>query len=104
MTLIPKNKPHRDKAWIEHVKTMPCIITGMRAHQYEAVDPMHIGTLGRGVKSHDCWVLPVRHSLHQKGHNMGEVSMLREHSPDWLLRDAFRAYARELYEKEWKDG
>jgi hypothetical protein len=95
--MIPKFEAFRDPEWIERIKTMRCILTGMATHEYEAVDPMHIGTLGRGVKAHDYWVLPVRHSLHQEGHNSGEVSMLRKHAPDWLLRDAFRAYAHQMW-------
>ena len=95
--LLPKNKPLRDRKWLDHVRTMPCLITGQPGN----VDPMHIGTAGKGLKSPDNEVLPIWHSLHALGHDSGEVSMLRKHAPDDVLRDAFRALARELYEKEW---
>jgi len=78
-----------------------CVITGRYGNEMETVDPMHIGTGGKGLKIGDDMAIPVTHSLHALAHQKGEVSMLREFAPDWLIREAFRAYARELY-REWK--
>ncbi len=74
-----------------------CVLTGRYGDDNETVDPMHIGTAGKGIKSNDDEVLPVTHSLHVLAHQKGEVSMLRQYAPDWLIREAFRAYARQLY-------
>ena len=90
-------QPIRDQKYLDHLKTERCLITGQHGSDFDAVDPVHIGTRGKGLKSSDDEALPILHSLHARGHNRGEVSMLREHAPDWLIRDAFRAYARELY-------
>lgn len=93
----------RDRKWLDELRTQPCLLTGRIATENEAVDPMHIGTAGKALKSDD-EAIPVIHSLHMEGHGSpGEVYMLRKYAPNWLLREAFRAYARALY-KEWKEG
>lgn len=93
----------RDRAYLTALRDMPCILTGQYGTDNDAVDPCHIGTAGKGMKSPDNEVLPILHSLHVKGHQSGEVSMLREHAPDWLLRAMARAYAREAY-NVWREG
>ena len=92
----------RDRAYLDALRDMPCAITGQRATDYEKVDPAHIGTAGRGLKSPDDEALPILHSVHQEMHNKGEASVLRERMPDWLLIDCVQAYAREHYRK-WKE-
>lgn len=87
----------RDRKYLDWLRDQPCILTGWRGSEHECVDPAHVGTRGKGLKSSDDEALPIRHSLHAKGHHTGEVSMLREHAPDDVLRDAFRALAREMY-------
>lgn len=87
----------RDRAYLEWLRDQPCIMTGIRSTDRESVVPAHIGTAGKGVKSSDDEALPIIDHLHQLGHSKGEVSMLRKHAPDWLIRAAFRAYAREFY-------
>lgn len=89
----------RDDGWLVELRDHACIITGMKAHDGESVVPMHIGTYGKGIKSPDNEALPVLNRFHQSGHNGGEISMLRQNIPDWLLRDALRAYAREYHAK-----
>ena len=91
----------RDRAYLDYLRTQPCILTGFPGSEYEAIDPCHLGTAGEGVKSPDNWALPIRHSLHVEGHNSGEISMLRKHAPDWLIRAAFRALAEKDYHS-WK--
>lgn len=101
MTLMfPKSNLIRDRKYLDFLRTQPCLLTGFSATEQMAVDPMHIGTAGKGIKSGDDECLPIVHYLHQQGHSGGEITMLRQNSPDWLLREAFRAYARQLY-KEW---
>lgn len=99
--VLPKTVIIRDDKWIEFLKTEPDLLTGMRATEFDAVDPLHIGTLGKGIKSSDDEVLPILHSFHQKGHQSGEISMFRKYMPDWLLRECLRLYARKMY-AEWR--
>lgn len=93
----------RCPAYREWIKEQRCILTGMPPNEFEGVDPCHLGTAGKGLKSGDDEILPVRHSLHVQGHNGGEISMFRKHLPDAVLRQALRALAREMYQ-EWKEG
>lgn len=91
----------RDRKYLDALRFERCILTGAYGNENEAVEAAHIGTAGRGVKSPDNEALPMLHSLHVRCHQKGEVSTLRELAPDWLIREAFRAYARELY-AAWK--
>lgn len=97
--MLPKTKRVEDRRYLDWLRTQRCVITGQRGHDGETVDPMHIGTLGRGMKAHDFWALPVMHSLHAEAHEHGEATMLRKHLPDDVLIAAVRAYAREMYER-----
>ena len=107
MTLPKRKKPARmgvressvvrDRAYLDWLRTQPCILTGQRGNDSEAVDPAHIGQAGMGMKAGDDLALPIVHSAHVAMHNIGEITILRQYSPDWLLREAFRAYAREQY-------
>lgn len=90
-----------DRKYLDWLRTQPCIITGQRGSDVEAVDPAHVGTYGKGLKT-DNEALPILHSLHVNGHNGGEIKMFREQAPNWLIRDALRAYARERY-AEWRE-
>jgi len=91
-----------DPKYLKWLRTQPCILTGDEGTEYLSVVPMHIGTHGKGKKTDD-EALPCRADLHTGGHQTGEISMLRREAPDDLLRDAFRALARERYEA-WKNG
>ena len=97
--MTQKNPPVRDRKYLDWLRTQPCIITGCCE---DAIDPMHIGTYGKGLKSSDDQVLPVGHRYHRLAHQNGEITMFRKHAPNWLLRAALRAYAREMY-REWKN-
>ena len=101
--MIPKQKPLRDKKYLLWLRDQPCIISGQRARPDDAVEACHIGTLGKGIKSPDDETLPMLHSHHAKAHQSGEISYLREHLPDYILRAALWAYARGLY-RDWRDG
>lgn len=99
MPANPKTPPLRDRAYLDGLRLERCILTGLPAQPRDPVVPMHVGTLGKGIKIDDDCALPILSSLHQLGHQKGEVSMLREHAPDDVLRDAFRALARERYRR-----
>lgn len=92
----------RDRAYLDYLRTVPCVLTGRMATDCEAVDPCHIGTAGKGLKSPDDEALPILHSLHVEMHQKGEIETLRRLAPVWLLRMAFRALAREFY-RDWKE-
>lgn len=100
--LIPKTKFIRDREYLDHLRTQPCTFTCLSGSDSDAVDPMHIGTAGKGIKSSDDEAIPCLHSLHQKAHQVGEMSIIRKIMPNWLLREALRAWAREEY-KKWKE-
>ncbi len=94
---------YRNRKYLDWLRTQRCLITGRYADESEAVDPCHIGTAGRGVKSPDNECLPLIHWVHQEMHQRGEIKVLRELAPDWLIREMARAYAREIH-KGWDDG
>ena len=96
LPIIPKGIL-RDPAYLIHLRGEPCLFTGLRAHDGESVVAMHIGTAGRGIKSPDDEALPIVHGLHMEMHNRGEITVIREKARDWLIREAFRSYAREMY-------
>jgi hypothetical protein len=97
MPANPKQTTFRDKAWLISLREHPCIITGVRATEHMSVVAAHIGTAGKGIKSDDRETLPLLDGLHKISHQKGEVTLFREQAPDWLIRDAMRAYAREYY-------
>lgn len=101
--MFPKPQALRDREYLDWLRTQPCIITGLLGNEHQAVDPAHIGTAGRGLKSPDNEALPLAHSLHTMAHNRGEMTMFRQLLPDDVLRAALRALAREKY-REWKEG
>jgi len=93
----------RDPAYLLHLRSQPCIITGQYGDEYHSVVAAHIGTAGKGIKAPDNWALPLSQSLHVLGHQKGEISMFRRELPDQVLRDALRAYAEQYYITEWKE-
>lgn len=101
MILVPKLNLVRDPAWLKHQReNEPCIISGIRSHASETVDPSHVGAF-KGMKRSDDETLPVLHQFHVEGHNGGEMTMWRKRIPDDVLRAALRALARERY-RAWK--
>lgn len=101
--MFPKEKALRDQKWLDHLKTRPCLISGLYAHDAESVVPCHLGTRGRGIKSSDDEVLPLLNKYHVMQPQLGEISMYREHLPDDVFLLCLKAYARQIY-REWKEG
>jgi hypothetical protein len=91
----------RNRKYLDYLRSQPCVLTGLSGSDFDAIDPMHIGTAGKGIKSDDSEALPVLHSIHQDMHQRGEVTVLLEHLANnkRLLRDMARAYARQEYER-----
>lgn len=95
-----REQPLRDKDYLDYLKEQPCIVTGLRATMHMSIDPAHIGTWGRSIKSPDNEALPLKHDLHAHlAHQKGEISFYRHNLDDVILREALRAYARELYQE-----
>ena len=91
-----KPKRIRDRAYLDWLRTQPCLFTGD-----PETEPAHIGTGGKGLKAGDDEAIPLSWRLHRLGHQTGETTMIRVHMPDWLLRECLRMYARQMY-REWK--
>ena len=89
----------RDRKYLDWLRSQPCIVTGLFGTENDAIDPSHIGTAGKGLKSSDDEALPLCHSIHSKCHARGEMTVLRELLPNAILREALRALARENYQK-----
>ncbi len=102
MSPSPKHPPVSDRAYLDSLRDQTCLFTGQRATENERVDPAHIGTYGKGMKTDD-EALPIIHSLHAEMHARGEMSVLRARIPSAVLRAALRALAHEMY-AEWKNG
>ena len=96
MNAIPKLDVVRDREYLDSLHDEPCLITGLRGSDQETVDPSHIGAF-KGMKRGDNEVLQILHRFHALGHQIGEMTMWRKYIPDWLLREALRAYGREQY-------
>jgi len=89
----------RDRKYLDSLRGMRCIVTSRKGNDNETIDPAHIGTAGKGLKSPDSEALPIMHWIHAKMHERGEITILRAMLPDDVLRDALRAYARERYHR-----
>jgi hypothetical protein len=94
---FPKTPLLRDKGYLVWLRDQPCVITGLYGSDNDAIDPAHIGTAGKGIKSADNHVLPVLHSIHQKMHANGEIETFRERLPRDVLRYMLKLYAETLY-------
>jgi hypothetical protein len=90
----------RDPRYLISLRDEPCLFTGQRATEYESVVAAHIGTAGKSLKSPDDEAIPVLDRIHREMHR-GEITAIRTLSPDWLIREAMRCYARGLY-RAWK--
>jgi hypothetical protein len=100
MSAVPKLNPVRDRNYLDLLRDQADVITGTYGHDDEKVVPAHIGTMGKGIKSPDNEALPLLDRFHKLQPVMGEMAMWRKYAPDWLLREALRAYARERYRIE----
>jgi len=90
--MFPKDKPLRDRKWLDYVRELRCLATGMIGHsEYETVDPAHLGTAGKSIKTGDDHVIPLIHHIHLACHAHGEASVLREYLPLAVLMDVVKA-------------
>jgi hypothetical protein len=108
--LLPKERIIRDRRYLDDNQQMRCLFTGAESCDSGSVVPCHIGTLGRGIKSSDDEVLPLlwifnatRNPPNYPVQWRSEVEMLRLCPPDDVVREAYKALARERYQK-WLRG
>jgi hypothetical protein len=87
MLAFPKSPIIRDRKWLDHIRTLPCVVTGD-----SAVEPAHLRLLGGGgigMKPSDSRVLPLRWDLHRRQSTEGEMPVwlwcANEH-PEFLAR------------------
>lgn len=86
VTESPKLAIIRDRRYLDWIRERPDLLDGEAGTPWDPVEPAHIGTLGKGIKSSDDEVIPLRHSRHSRGHNEGEMTVWRALMPDWLFR------------------
>ena len=94
---------HRDRDYLDWLRTQPCFATDMETHDYETVDPAHTSVGGRGLKGPDKHALPLVHSLHLEGHNGGVTRMwcrVFMENPT-VLNDLLSFYAENYYYAEY---
>lgn len=86
---------YRNRKYLDWLREQPCFFTGHTTTEYHAVDPAHIGTAGKGIKSHDFLALPVAHNIHQLAHQKGELSVFMTHLSNnrYAASDALKAVA-----------
>lgn len=103
--ILNKNPPMRDRKYLDRVREMDCIVTGRPSSDFESVDPAHIGTAGKGLKSPDNHVLPLIHSEHLQQHNGEHRYWLNVFEKDkYLLTWFLKAGAEKLYRESKGDG
>ena len=103
---------YRDSKYMKSFKRKyehRCLITGA-----EHPDPAHIrhGFLGAGMKPDDYYIIPLKHDLHQRQHQVGEISFWQyyyeklpyamrkkaeEENPDAETIDLVKAIAKDYY-------
>ena len=104
MTASPKVSPIRDPAYIKWLRQQRCLITGQYGHEYETVDPCHIGRTGLQIKEGDNCCLPLLHRFHEQSHSSkeGEIKTLIQMLPNDVLKEALKLYAHYRIYLPWK--
>jgi len=100
MSANPKVNYVRDAAYRVWLRSQPCIIEGVRG---DTVEGIHVGTAGKGIKTHDSEMLPMFHHHHAAAHAKGEVEYIISRLDTRTKRLMLRAYAREQYQLYLKD-
>ncbi len=78
---FPKSKPRKSGAYLEFVRSLPCVVSGARevqAAHLSYANPRygHYGR-GKGSKSPDRWALPLSAAEHARQHSGSEESYWR---------------------------
>ena len=108
MTPHLKSPVTRDKAYLSHIRTLPCLVTGREGSEHEPVVPAHFRTGtngGTGLKPSDFFVLPLSNTEHGIQHSMPELTywLGAVNENPWLLAEFMRGYMQHKY-TEWANG
>lgn len=83
-TLAPTgkaSKPVKDRAYLDFIRSLPCVVTGRRPVQAAHVSYPNpaLGKLGRGksAKESDRWAVPLCPEEHARQHSMSEEAYWR---------------------------
>lgn len=90
----PKHPPVRDRAYLDSVREMDCVICGA-----SPCDPAHIRHGlggGMGMKPGDDLVLPLCHQHHRQQHEIGELNFWARIDETFRMK-CIKAYAKQLY-------
>lgn len=96
---------HRDRDYLDHLRTLPCFITGTHSHDNEVVVPAHTGNSGRGIKAPDKHSLPMMASLHTRSHDEGVLTFwldILAKNPV-ILNELLTNYAENVYFKQYEE-
>lgn len=99
-----KNKAHRDRKFLDWLRDQPCAVTMAPPPS----DPAHTfkstGGGGMGLKSGDCYAVPLSHAEHDKQGRVGELTYWRiaVAQNDVLLKQMVQAWAEKYYYQEYQ--
>lgn len=91
--MIPKPYTIRDRAYLDHVRSQPCVSCGSTPSEAHHYSPP--GTKAMGKRCHDLWAVPLCHQCHMTWHGTGtlpgmeraESEALQAHACMKLLAD-----------------
>lgn len=101
MSAVPKQKPIRDRAYLDSFNGIACIVCGDTRTTVGAHIRWGLAG-GMGMKPGDNRVLPLCFYHHDLQGRIGEPKFWREHAPVWLLMEGVSTAAQRMYQ-EWLD-
>ena len=102
--MIPKNKPLRDRKYLDSMRDEACYACGARDGTVVGAHIRH-GFFGIGIKPDDSLALPLCAADHEVQHRIGEISFWAHYlkmPKGFEGVDAAKVRARERYLK-WKE-
>lgn len=94
MHLIRKLKSHKNKAYLEFLRSRPCCVTGLEGYGVIAHHVRMFGGGGVGQKPSDYLAVPLSQKEHLRLHANGEKSFWKEErlDPIQVINDCLLAY------------
>lgn len=93
---FPKSVTIKDPAYIEWIRSLPCVVTGSRS----VSDPHHVSEQGHGSmagKTSDRRAIPLCHRLHVELHQTGRETFAKKYNLDY-------EFEIERLNKCWKEN
>lgn len=101
--LIPKNPPLRNRAYLDFLRSQPCIVTNLTETEPAHLRLNHMG--GTSMKPHDWCALPLYWELHRQQNNTAEIKTWQRWAQDYpeflarlLINEAKRRF--QMWEAE----